>query len=124
MTNEQLNKAVAEKLGWYADEYWYFEKGNKEKGSVEYVGSWEPSKNLQQAVDHIVPVLNEMGFEDVWLGTEDAVSFGCTISKWHPEKQWTETIAEESQGSTPSERMAWALCEVFLKVKESDHAHI
>lgn len=145
MNNEQINKAVAEGLD--VDKQFRCPKchrsghwgaGNCHAPQEEmtagchwnYCGwsgpyleavtrDWfTPSTNLQQAVDHIVPVLNEQYSYD----------FAIEEMKWyefHPHDldkcKWVEV---QGQGSTPSERMAWALCEVFLKVKESDHAHI
>ena len=120
MNAEELNKKVALLLGYEyrSSLHVYYPYPNKE--AICDGRDWLPSTNLQQAVDHIVPVLNEMAEETTLLGfpVKHSAPDGAWLLKFAEYEGWYETVGAKGQGSTPSERMAWALCEVFLKVRE------
>jgi len=104
---KELNKAIAEGLGWtnlkWKGRFWM---GFKPKtGKYTLIPNF---KKLDVCIDHIVPVLNEMGWE-VSFEHEDLYATrmdtrGCIC-------------VEYEEGSIPSQKMAYALWQVFLEVK-------
>lgn len=105
MTDEEMNTAVALALGRKTFGNFY----------ENYCGVRllipEFSTNLNRAIDRIVPVLNEMGYRVeffAFAGRDQAVkASGFEV----------EAIEVHSySGSTPSNRLANALCQVFLSI--------
>lgn len=122
MTIDEINKAVAEGFGWNERKgipkdcdtnchYW----SDKDNVFMQNVFTWTPATNPQQALDHIVPVLNEMGFIIDFRHSNNPTTPSILI---HHEDEDRMHEAGGKKGATPSERMAYALCQVFLKVKE------
>ena len=114
--SKEMDKAVAEGLGLKKTVYGYrIDKKSTGDAYGQYLSiyEWLPSTNLQQAVDHIVPVLNEMGY---WidLSTDSAPhTFGRIFCKvGHQSFAADHFHVMLGQGSLHSERMAWALCEM------------
>jgi len=120
MTPTEINKAVAEARGYEiipddegSDSVCY---KDPETGSCMFAIF---SFHLEDAVDHLVPVLDEMK----WRG-----SLHMTLDPKHPDIEDIYPIEGSysadvlfggpALGNTPSERMAHALCQVFLKVAE------
>jgi len=118
MTPEQLNRAVAERFGWMAGK-WIIEPLSSRKGfrvcSIPNAVDWLPSTNLQQAVDLIVPALHKMYWSPSFNVCKEQGGIWCQINQI--EELEPQMLECQGQGSTPSERMAWALCEVFVKVR-------
>jgi len=102
------SKRVAELLGWKI-----IHNGTAVKridGTIFPIQTWHPTTNLAQAVDHIVPVLEKLGFHISFIVNGDQ----CFISNTYT----GENYSEIGTGNTPSERMADALCSVFISVME------
>jgi len=123
---DELNVAVARKLyperqyTWIYPVWMWVDEIDKMPGSPHILrdglGGLTIKKlatNLAQAVDTLVPVLYKMEYTTQLLCNqyEDKI---CGVMNMRTQKgMWLV-----GTGATPSERMAWALCEIFLKVKE------
>ncbi len=101
LTPELIRKLVAEGLGWRRRNtvWWQVPKDQREDPHI-HLSEAEFDTNLQQAVDHLFSKIQN-------------------VSGWGFSRVWEEVDKHEhgSKGETVSQRMAWALCIVFLKVK-------
>ena len=103
MTDVEMNTAVSLALGRKTFGNFY------ENDCAVRLLIPEFSTDLNQAVDTLMPVLNEMGYGVIF--EIDTTGTIYVIGHGKPEIR-----SEWYQGSTPSECIAWALCEVFLSI--------
>ena len=124
MTDGEMNTAVALALGWTWSIDIRFPSSRKKWHSKEdhnktvWDRDWLTSTNLIQAVDYILPVLEELDLYASLYSPKWDHGTTAFIHDTVGEGDYEVPGSIQGQGSKASEKMAWALCDVFLKFAE------